>query len=165
MISLLYEGEDGVTGELMNYDGKVYRIATSIGPITIPASDVTCIGNACPESRRLEPVLPSILLTGIDGTVSVRGNLIDITNGEYVLATEFGEFRIAVDTVTCEGEGCPADKETLPETGLVVLSDGSNVVEGMLVGFDNASFVLQHDLLGTLRVDRTEFDCKGEVCP
>lgn len=165
MITLLYEGEDGISGELLEYDGKVFKIASSVGRLTIPAGQVTCIGEACPEGVRLEPTLPMISLKGVDGSISVTGHLIDANDKEYVLATNVGEFRIAVDAVTCEGEGCPVVQGELPESGLVVLSDGDNTVEGTLIGLDGSSFVVQHELLGTLRLDRSVFTCEGSVCP
>lgn len=164
-ITLLYEGEDGVSGELLEYDGQRYRLLSSIGRVTVPAEGLTCIGAACPEGTRLEPTLPLVTLVSADGSATVQGNLIDVTDTEYVLATNLGEFRIKSDSVTCEGEGCPEEKGQLPAVGIVVLSDGSTSIEGTLIGLDSTDFVLQSEMLGVVRLSRATFQCKGEVCP
>lgn len=164
-ITLLYEGEDGITGELLEFNGSVFKIASSVGRLTIPAQDLSCIGDACPDAFRLTPTLPSVKLSAADGSMNVEGNLIDVTDTDYILATPLGEFRVAIEGVTCEGDGCPAVAGQLPAVGKVVLSSGDIIVEGTLVGLDSTDFVLNSEVLGTLRLKRDEFECKGEVCP
>lgn len=164
MITLLYEGEDGISGELLEYDGKVFKIASSIGNVTIPAQDLSCVGNACPEKFRLKPTLPKVSLVTLDGQMSMQGNLVDVTDTDYVLATDLGNIEVPISTVNCEGDGCPDVAGQLPATGLVVLT-GESIIKGMLVGVDSTSYVLQSKHLGTIRVDRTKFSCEGEVCP
>lgn len=42
------DGSLSLTGELIEYDGTVYRIETLIGSLEIDAASVTCQGEACP---------------------------------------------------------------------------------------------------------------------
>lgn len=119
MITLFYAGEDGISGEILDYDGKVFRIASTMGKLTIPAEDLSCIGTACPDEFRLQPTLPRVVLFTPDRKNNIEGNLIEVTNTDYVLATDLGNLQIPVNSVVCEGEGCPEEAGQLPATGMV----------------------------------------------
>lgn len=164
-ITLFYEGEDGITGELLDYDGSVFKLASSIGRITVPAVDLTCIGDACPEELRLQPTLPAVTLTTLDRSTVIEGSLIDITDTEYLVATGFGEARIEIDKVSCEGEGCPSDTGQLSQDATVVLTNGAYTLSGTLVGHDSTVYILRSEALGTIRLNREEFACEGSICP
>lgn len=42
------DGGLSLSGELISFDGEVYRIATAYGPLTVNAEGVICTGPACP---------------------------------------------------------------------------------------------------------------------
>lgn len=43
------DGSASLEGELVDFDGQVYKIKSSLGVATIPAADVDCIGDGCPQ--------------------------------------------------------------------------------------------------------------------
>lgn len=43
------DGDQTVTGTLIEYDGEFYRVETEFGPVTVDARTVTCEGAVCPE--------------------------------------------------------------------------------------------------------------------
>lgn len=43
------DGRTSVNGELLNYDGQNYVLRTSLGDLTLRASEAICDGEACPE--------------------------------------------------------------------------------------------------------------------
>ncbi len=45
-----------------------------------------------------------ITLKAIDGTVSVTGELIEFTNDQYVIQSEFGALRVEASLVDCDRE-------------------------------------------------------------
>jgi len=95
-----------ITGELLEFANGNFRINSMIGPVTIPNIDLVCIGDACPDGTTGDLSGVVLTLTSLDGTLTVSGNLIEIKDENYVLATGAGEFVIPVDGVNCEGSGC-----------------------------------------------------------
>ena len=53
-----------------------------------------------------------VTLSSVDGTVSVHGELIEVTHQQYLVKTSIGSLRIDRVGVSCAGEGCP-DARTL----------------------------------------------------
>ncbi|NHX28153.1 hypothetical protein HA397_29915, partial [Escherichia coli] len=49
-----------------------------------------------------------VTLTSFDGDLKFVGDLVDITNGKYVIRTNLGELRVSASTVSCEGPACPS---------------------------------------------------------
>ncbi|MHA3915601.1 substrate-binding domain-containing protein [Halovulum sp. GXIMD14793] len=43
-------GSASLEGELVDFDGQNYKIKSGLGVATIPAADVDCIGEACPQN-------------------------------------------------------------------------------------------------------------------
>ncbi len=158
-------GQDSISGTLTDFrDGKFFLDAT-IGLVAIPVDGVSCIGNACPEETRLEIENAGVVLTSKDGSASISGDLIEIVDGEYLLATAFGEQRIAVDRVDCKGEGCIAVPESPPADPSVELTNGEVTLQGNLLGFDDGIFILDDRVMGEIRVRASEFECRGAACP
>ncbi len=49
-----------------------------------------------------------ITLQSPDGTINLTGKLLQFSGLEYVIESEYGPLRVAVDHVTCTGDACPA---------------------------------------------------------
>lgn len=158
-------GGDGITGELISFEDNKLRIETTVGAITIPAEDVSCIGAACPESLRLAVEESPIVLTSLDGQITLSGDLLEVVGNEYVVATAAGELRIETDKVTCQGEGCIVEVSAPAFGGPVVLTNGATEISGNLVGVDETSYLVEVENLGAIRVQLDSFTCTGEGCP
>ncbi|MDX8352851.1 hypothetical protein [Cognatiyoonia sp. IB215182] len=158
-------GGDGITGQLISFEENKLRIETTVGTITIPAEDVSCIGAACPESLRLAVEASPIVLTSLDGQITLSGDLLEIAGNEYVVATAAGELRIETDKVTCQGEGCVVEVSAPVFGGPVVLTNGATEISGNLVGVDETSYLVEVENLGAIRVQLDSFTCTGEGCP
>ncbi|MEL7179573.1 MAG: hypothetical protein AAFN63_07045 [Pseudomonadota bacterium] len=164
-VTLKYDAGEGLTGELVEVNDQVVVLRGSIGLVTVPVEGVTCIGQACPDSMRFVSSAPMLTFTTLDGSVAVQGQLVEISNDQYVIATNLGELRFNVDGAICTGEGCPV---TLAETqfgGDVVLTNGTTAIEGQLVGFEGTSYIVEVANVGPIRVDSNVFDCSGDGCP
>ncbi len=66
---VLLKSQDGtinLAGDLIEYDGETYRIASLFGELNIPATQVVCEGEGCPEVdiKALPPVTWSVSLWG-----------------------------------------------------------------------------------------------------
>ena len=156
---------DGVTGELVEFANDTFKIKTVIGQVTIPAEGVFCIGTACPPSTRLEVAPSPMALTSFDGAIKIAGNLLEIADGQYVLATDFGELRIDTDEVTCEGDGCLETVAPPTFGGPVVLTSGATTIEGNLIGIEDNSYIVEIEFVGPIRVTMDQFTCSGTGCP
>ena len=164
-VTIIFDDSEGITGELLSFSDSTLRIQSSVGAITIPADDVSCIGAACPEELRLEIAAAPIVLTSIDGGVPLAGDLIEVSNNQYVVATAAGELRIEIDKVNCQGEGCVTQVSGPAFGGPVVLSNGATEISGTLVGIDENSYLVEVENLGAIRVQLDTFTCNGPGCP
>lgn len=162
-ITLKYDDGSGVSGELIEYTGDIFRIQASIGLIAIAAQDVSCIGVACPEGTALEVPSAPVTLTSLDGSLRVSGNVIEVSEGAYIVATDLGEMRIEANLVSCEGAGCVVMQKPLDRT--VILENGTTKIEGKLLQFEGGNYVINVDQLGELRVNGQTFVCRGVACP
>lgn len=162
-VTLKYDDGTGVTGELSTFEDGIFQIKSSIGTVAIPASDVSCIGSACPEGTALEVPSSAVVLTSIDGASQLSGDLIEFADDEYVLATDIGEVRIRADQVTCEGEGCVALEE--PVSSTVTLVNDSTEIEGEFLRIEDGAYIVYNEILGEIRVNSDTFECRGDRCP
>lgn len=162
-VTLKYDDGSGVSGELLEYKDDMFRLQASVGLIAIPAQDVSCIGAACPPGTTLEVPPAPVTLVSHDGKISLSGNVIEFVNNEYVLATDIGEIRISADLTSCTGAGCVTPSE--PPSREVVLTNGSATIEGLYVGLENGTYIIEVDALGKMRVDASSFECTGAACP
>ena len=48
-----------------------------------------------------------VTLHSLDDSVELSGELIGVEEGFYIVNSLMGQMRFPVDSVTCEGEGCP----------------------------------------------------------
>lgn len=164
-VTIKFDDGDGVTGELVEFANDAFKIQTVIGRVTIPAEGVYCIGAACPPSTRLEVAPSPMALTSFDGSIKIAGNLLEIADGQYVLATDFGELRIDADEVTCEGDGCLETVAPPTFGGPVVLTSGATTIEGNLIGIKDNSYIVEIESVGPIRVTMDQFTCSGTGCP
>lgn len=171
-VTLKYDDGSGVSGELIAFEEDIFRIQASVGLIAIPAQDVSCIGAACPEGTTLEVPPAPVVLTSVDGSFRVAGNVIAFEDDQYVVATEIGEIQVKASLVDCEGSGCVSPAEpvvtesiTDPVDRSVSLVDGTMTIEGDLVRVENGAYIIEVEQLGELRVDANTFECRGAACP
>jgi hypothetical protein len=164
-VTFRFVDDEGITGELVEVNDKIARLKTTVGLITIPLEGASCIGRACPDSIRFVPTLPPVVLTALDGSTTLTGNLLEVTESQYVIATDFGEFSIDINKVSCEGEGCPPVANPAEIGGEVVLTSGSTTIEGRLIGLEESAYVVEVEAMGTIRVNSDLFTCAGEGCP
>lgn len=68
-------------------------------------------------------------LRSADGAVNLNGELLEFSDDSYLIRTPLGELRVAAETVTCTGDGCPAPVEFVAD---VVLSGSDTIAEGVL---------------------------------
>ena len=171
---------DTISGEVIEVTDVDIQLQTIAGSVTIPREGTTCTGAACPvvaEQDVTEQVItelvvtdqnvrdrPVVILSARDGSSQLMGNLLEIVDGQYVLATEAGELRLNIGDVNCAGEGCVEAPTAFEFGGPVVLISGPTSVEGTLTGLDENSYFLEVDTLGMLRVSR-DFVCNGDGCP
>ncbi|SFR31560.1 PBP superfamily domain-containing protein [Yoonia tamlensis] len=113
------------------------------------------------------PAVADVVLTTTDGTISLSGELLDVTEDTYVLKTDTGELRIRREFATCEGPECPSDgEEVVDETDVVTLtsSDGLITLNGRLLDYSNTEYVIETSN-GSLTVRREFASCEGAACP
>lgn len=164
-VTIRFGDGDGITGEVVEVTDLDIQLKTTIGSVTIPLAGTTCTGAACPNTIRQNiKDLPVVVLSARDGSAQLIGNLLEIIDDQYVLATEAGELRLNVSDVNCAGEACLDEQVAFEFGGPVVLVSGAAAIEGTLKGLDEESYFLEVDVLGTLRVSR-DFVCNGDGCP
>ncbi|SFI51004.1 hypothetical protein [Jannaschia pohangensis] len=157
-------GQDTISGTLTDYkDGKFFMQA-SIGLVVIPTDGVTCVGDPCPESTR-PAVSTLVVLTSKDGSVSLSGQLVDVTADEYLIVTAVGDQRISRALVNCAGESCPAGSHSADQDMFVELTNGQMKLSGDLLEYDGDTFFVNDRLLGNIRVNARGVDCVGAGCP
>ncbi len=164
-ITLRYDGGENITGEFIDFADDLIKINSAIGIVAVPVEGLSCIGAACPEETRLALTGPTLTLTSIDGSLKLTGQLLEIDNREYVLATDIGEMRVKADLVSCEGEGCLPETEPFSFGGVVSLVGDAGTLNGTLAGMEEGAFVLDSPDLGLIRVSSDMFKCEGEGCP
>ena len=88
------EGDQQVTGTLIEFDGEFFRVETEFGPVTVDARTVTCSGESCPApSTEVEQLNamgdPSIALPLIEAFALYQGAEISIavTDAQVVTVT------------------------------------------------------------------------------
>lgn len=168
-VTLKYQGGEDITGEFLEVANGMVKIDSAIGMIAIPLDGLSCVGAACPDGTHIELAGEPVTLTSKVGNVSLSGHLIDIVDGQYVLATNIGEIKIDTDTVNCAGVDCLPqegnDEVPFAFGGKVTLVGGSARLEGILTDFVDGAFVVETENLGLVRVSSDSYTCEGEGCP
>ncbi|WP_411892840.1 phosphate ABC transporter substrate-binding/OmpA family protein [Yoonia sp. SDW83-1] len=113
------------------------------------------------------PASAETILTAIDGTVTIKGELRGIDETAYRIMTPSGELVVRREFVTCSGDGCPQlETDEAVDDGEVTLTsqDGRVKIDGRLVDVTNTSYII--DTPGGRLTVRREFTiCEGASCP
>ncbi|MEM1265731.1 MAG: phosphate ABC transporter substrate-binding/OmpA family protein, partial [Pseudomonadota bacterium] len=104
------DGSLSITGELLEFDGTIYRMQTLIGTLEIDSATVVCSGDACPDIERTTQFAIAVG-DGVDNTL--LANLIE----EYA----FQEELVAEQTIS-EGQ-----------TALELMREGEDVLVSVQV--------------------------------
>ncbi len=67
-----------------------------------------------------------VSIKAIDGSVEVKGELIEFSDGYYTLKTKAGIVRISASEVVCTGDGCPQTLGTTMAKGGAIFISGSD---------------------------------------
>lgn len=161
-ITLRHNNGDRIAGEFIETTQGAIRLQTLAGVVTVPLAELSCEGAACPSGETAQSAL---VLTALDGSFKVVGNLIEISDNQYVVATDLGEMRFDIDQALCSGIGCVTEVQQPTFGGAVALSDGNVVIEGQLVGLEESAYIVDVDNIGTLRIRSDLFQCVGIGCP
>jgi len=70
-----------------------------------------------------------------DGSVSVFGNLIEVTEENYLVETDLGAWSIARSTVTCSGDGCPGQEGPFSIRIAAPEEHATSLLPGLIAGF------------------------------
>lgn len=101
-----------------------------------------------------------------DGSFVLQGEILDITDENYVIQTEMGEMIVRREFVNCDGDFCPIDPANADAEKMVQLvsADGKVTLDGELLNVDDASYYIRTDR-GDLTVARAFMSCEGAACP
>ena len=116
-----FDGALKFEGNLIAIENGNYIVRTQLGDLQIATDSVTCVGGGCPqvvvesleqtetvpENIKIDADDPRVTLTSFDGNLKFVGDLVEVTNGKYVIKTNLGELRVSASTVKCEGPACP----------------------------------------------------------
>lgn len=163
-VTINFDDGEGITGDILEVSGDALRLDTIMGAVTIPMEGVSCIGIACPETIRFNPAPAPVTLTSTDGTMKIGGDLLDIRDGSYLLATDFGEIKVEIEKVACSGAGCPVRDVQYVFGEQVTLSNGTITLDGILTEVESHAYLIEDENLGPIRVSK-EFSCTGSGCP
>lgn len=160
-------GQESLDGTLVEFKDDKFLIESKLGLLAIPNIGVVCIGAACPEGTTPQIDDARIVLTSLDGSVTIEGDLIEVRNNTYFIATAVGEQLVSIDAVNCVGEACvePTALSTAPASKQVELFNGEITLAGELVDIEDGSYILNEQTMGEIRVSMADFDCSGPGCP
>lgn len=103
------DGNYAISGDVIDFVNGEYVVATAIGELRIPASDVTCEGAGCVATAAPEPSAPinqEVVL--VSGPTTVEGILLRVEDGAYIIEVDqVGQLRVDANTFECRGEACP----------------------------------------------------------
>jgi len=91
------DGSVNITGELKDFDGEIYTIDSTFGPLRVEADKVDCTGDGCPEVSfaSLKPVTWSVSLWGkrrafTEHVEKLSELLTEKTEGQFRLNISYG---------------------------------------------------------------------------
>ena len=164
-VTLIPENGEGISGEFIELQGGLFIIDSPVGIVMVPQDDVSCIGVACPEGTKLERTGNEVKLSSLDGSVELRGDLLSVTEDQYVLASDFGEIRVDIGKVICEGESCPTLNVAPVFGGEVTIFNDSVRITGILREVKEDLYVIEHETFGLINVGQEGMTCEGDGCP
>ena len=115
-------GQFELKGELLSISDEAYTIQTDLGELIVRREFVTCEGDGCPgsETAEAEPEDNEIRLSSPDGSIELVGELVEVTETEYVVDTVMGRLTVRSEFVTCEGAACPSTLVQSDRIGITV---------------------------------------------
>ena len=86
------DGDQQVSGSLIEYDGEFFRVETEFGPVTVDARTVTCAGESCPvvsdDAETFNAIGdPAITLPLIEAFALFQGGEVSISGSDPQLVT------------------------------------------------------------------------------
>ena len=118
------DGSFSFSGELQSVDNENYVIDTEFGELIIRREFVECAGDDCPDADETQTAEAGgeVTLASYDGNIRLTGELVEVTDTDYVISTGQGELTVRKEFVACEGEGCP--ETTVTASGFTVSVPG-----------------------------------------
>ncbi len=92
-----------------------------------------------------------VVLKGKNSQLDITGTLISANDGMFVVKTAVGEFEIAQDLVTCEGDGCPQVRDIAFD---LVIAGTGDIVENLVP-------ILVEGFASTLDAETVLLDANG----
>ena len=156
------DGMLSVEGTLTKVDAQSFYLEGDFGLLVLDRDMLDCAGEGCP----IELSDDQIILTSPDGSLRLVGTLVELTDTDYVLATDSGELSVRRELVVCEGSACPNSQQTEEVDRSVVLTavGGGFSLEGELLDFADNTYLLGTPN-GELFIRRELVTCEGEACP
>ena len=116
------DGSFSFEGELQSVDAENYVIDTEFGELIIRREFVQCAGDDCPtEDEPTETAAGGeVTLASYDGNIRLTGELLNVTDTDYVIDTGQGELTVRREFVACEGDGCPGTTVTATDFSVSV---------------------------------------------
>ena len=155
-----YDGTIRLEGTLQDATETDYVLQTAQGVLTVRRELVSCEGPSCPGAN--DAVNNSVILASLDGALKLEGDLLEITDENYVLRTANGDLIVRRELVSCEGERCPAEEEVLSietiamgaptETGIDLvraIAEAFTGAKGLTVTYSSTGENAENLVLGT----------------
>ena len=70
-----------------------------------------------------------VSLVSPDGSIDVKGELLEFEGGQYLVRTDLGDLRVDANQITCSGPGCPRIQ---PEADVVNVSGSDAMANGIM---------------------------------
>ncbi len=115
------DGNITIEGKLKGFDDTNYTIETDLGELIVHRDFVDCLGEGCPESATDVANSTAIELSSPDGSIRLIGELIELTQTDYVILTTTGELTVRRELVVCEGASCPSTTEVTSQEELTIV--------------------------------------------
>lgn len=122
------DGAIDIFGDLVSFDDDTYILRTDLGDLRVSADRADCFGEACPvDSSAQEETSNEVVLSSVDGSISIPGILLDFQNDNYLVETAAGKLEIPAAAAICAGAACPilrVDLNSFKIASSGALSDG-----------------------------------------
>lgn len=105
------DGSSAIEGTLVEVKDGFYYVSTEAGTVPVLAEKVNCVGAGCVETVAAFVPGGDVVLTSPDGSAAISGQLLELTDEYYVVASEnLGALRVRISSVNCAGAGCPSSE-------------------------------------------------------
>ncbi len=162
------DGDQKVTGTLIEYDGEFFRVETEFGPVTVDARTVSCQGAGCPAvSGEVEQFNamgdPSISLPLIEAFALFQGGSVSVagTDPQVVTITTEGGDALAKISVS---QGSTGSLKGGSDTILFSTLPSANPSNAQVIGLD-AVVIAASDVnpVGAITLDQMRGVLNGSI--